>query len=63
MTRSTHGWRGMLREGGREGGREGEREGGREGGPKCQDWTKDTRDTDWVLKWVLVRIAAFCYAS
>ena len=23
-------------------------------------WTQDTRDTDWVLKWVLVCIAAFC---
>ena len=29
-------------------------------GVTCQDWTKDTRDTKWVLKWVLVGIAAFC---
>ena len=29
-------------------------------GLTCQDWTKDTRDTEWVLKWVIVRIAAFC---
>ena len=26
------------------------------------DWTPDTRDTKCVLKWVLVRIAAFCCA-
>ena len=26
------------------------------------DWTTDTRDTKCVLKWVLVRIAAFCCA-
>ena len=26
------------------------------------DWTPDTRDTECVLKWVLVCIAAFCYA-
>ena len=26
------------------------------------NWTKDTRDTKGVLKWVLVRIAAFCCA-
>ena len=31
-------------------------------GLTCQDWTKDTRDTEWVLKWVIVRIAAFCCA-
>ena len=24
---------------------------------------RDTRDTEWVLKWVLVRIAAFCCAQ
>ena len=30
-------------------------------GLTCQDWTKDTRD--WVLKWVLARIATLCYAS
>ena len=29
-------------------------------GVTCPDWTKDTRDTKGVLKWVLVRIAAFC---
>ena len=29
-------------------------------GLTCQDWTTDTRDTKWILKWVLVRIAAFC---
>ena len=27
------------------------------------DWTPDTRDTKCVLKWVLVRIAAICYAQ
>ena len=27
------------------------------------DWTQDTRDTDWILKWVLVCIAAFCCTS
>ena len=28
-------------------------------GVTCLDWTKDTRDTKGVLKWVLVRIATF----
>ena len=32
-------------------------------GLTCQDWTKDTRDTERVLKWVIVRIAAFCCAQ
>ena len=27
------------------------------------DWTKDTRDTKCVLKWVIVRNAEFCYSS
>ena len=31
-------------------------------GLKHLDWTPDTRDTKCVLKWVLVRIAAFCCA-
>ena len=31
-------------------------------GLKHRDWTPDTRDTKCVLKWVLVRSAAFCCA-
>ena len=31
-------------------------------GLKHLDWTPDTRDTECVLKWVLVPIAAFCCA-
>ena len=27
------------------------------------DGTQDSRDTDWVLKWVLEHIAAFCWVS
>ena len=27
------------------------------------DRTQDSRDTDWVLKWVLVHIAPFCWVS
>ena len=30
-------------------------------GVTCVDWTKDTRDTKGVLKWVLVRIAEIEY--
>ena len=30
-------------------------------GKTPQDWTPDTRDTEWVLKWALVQIAAFHY--
>ena len=29
-------------------------------GLTCLDWTKDTRNIDWVLKWVLVHTAALC---
>ena len=32
-------------------------------GVTSQDWTKDARNTDGVLMWVLVHIAAFCYIS
>ena len=32
-------------------------------GVTCQDYTKDTWDTNGILKWVLMRIAAFCYTS
>ena len=28
------------------------------GGGNCLDWTLKTRDTDWVIKWVLVHIPA-----
>ena len=29
----------------------------------CLDWTQNTRNTDWVIKWVIVRIAAYFCAS
>ena len=32
-------------------------------GVTSQDWTKDARNTDGVLMWVLVHIATFCYIS
>ena len=35
-----------------------EKEKGR-GKGDCLEWTIKTRDTDWVIKWVIVRIAAF----
>ena len=34
-----------------------------EGGGNCLNWTQNTRDTDWVIKWVIVRIAAYFCAS
>ena len=33
------------------------------GGGNCLDWTLKTRDTDWVIKWVIVRIAAYFCSS
>ena len=41
--------------------KEGERREGR--GVYCLDWTKNTRYTNWVIKWVIVCIAAFRCAS
>ena len=29
----------------------------------CLDWTQNTRNTDWAIKWVIVRIAAYFCAS
>jgi len=46
-------WRGK----GRERGKGGER------GRNCLDWTQNTRNTDWAIKWVIVCIAAYFCAS
>ena len=55
MTRS-------IRKGGerRRGKRKGERGKGK---GDCLDWTQNTRYTDWVIKWVIVRIAVYFCAS
>ena len=29
----------------------------------CLDWTQNTRNTDWAIKWVIVRIATYFCAS
>ena len=36
---------------------------GKGGRAHCLDWTQNTRDTDWVIKLVIVCIAAFFSAS
>ena len=57
MTRSSQKGKGSGGE--REG--KGVREG--KGERNCLDWTQNTRYTDWVIKWVIVRIAVYFCAS
>ena len=57
MTRSSRKGKGSGGE--REG--KGVREG--KGERNCLDWTQNTRNTDWAIKWVIVSLAAYFCAS